>query len=57
MKINDELIVDIIDNDNIGNGIAKQNNLVIFVKGALKGEEIKIRITTIIRIYLYNFSK
>ena len=53
MKINDELIVDIIDNDNIGNGIAKQNNLVIFVKGALKGEEIKIRITSLKKNYAY----
>lgn len=53
MKINDELIVDIIDNDNIGNGIAKQNNLVIFVKETLKGEKIKVRITNIKKNYAY----
>ena len=53
MKINGELLVDIIDNDNIGNGIAKQNNLVIFVKEALKGEKIKVRITNIKKNYAY----
>lgn len=53
MKINDELIVDIIDNDNKANAIAKHNNFVIFIKGALKGEQIKIRITNLKKNYAY----
>ena len=47
MNINDRLIVDIIDEDNIGNGIAKINNFVIFIKNALINEKIEIEITNI----------
>ncbi len=47
MKIGDKYKVKIIDEDNIGNGIAKIDNFVIFVKNALKNEEIEIEITKI----------
>ncbi len=51
MKLNDELIVTIIDEDNIGNGIAKQNNFVIFIKNVLFGEKVKIKIIKINKKY------
>ena len=44
MNINDKYIVEIIDEDNIGNGIAKINNKVIFIKNALKEEKVEIEI-------------
>lgn len=37
--------VEIIDEDINGNGIAKENGIVIFVKNALLNERVKIRIT------------
>ena len=52
MKIGDTLNVDIIDEDNIGNGIAKYNNIIIFIKYALKDENIDIEITNIKSKYL-----
>ena len=42
IKKNDELIVNIIDNGMDGEGIAKINNFVIFIPGAIKGEKVKI---------------
>jgi len=51
MKENDKLIVDIIDEDNIGNGIAKINNFVIFVKNALLNEKVEIIIKKINKRY------
>ena len=44
MKENDNIKVNIIDEDNIGNGICKVNDFVVFVKGALKGETLEITI-------------
>ena len=44
MNINDKYIVEIIDEDNIGNGIAKINNKAIFIKNALKDEKVEIEI-------------
>ena len=44
IKKNEEYIVDIIDNGFEGEGIAKINNFTIFVKGAIKGEKVKILI-------------
>lgn len=38
------LIVDIIDEDNIGNGIGKINDMVIFIKGALLNEKVKVEV-------------
>ena len=51
MKIGDKVSVIIIDEDNIGNGIARYNNKVIFVKNALLDEEVEIEITSIKKNY------
>lgn len=47
MKKNEEYIVDIIDNGYKGEGIAKINDFVIFIPGAIKGEKIKILIVKV----------
>lgn len=47
MKINDELILDILRFNNEGDGVAKYNDFVIFVKNSLKGEKVKAIITEI----------
>ncbi len=47
MNISDKYIVDIIDDDSNGNGIARLNNFVIFVSYALKCEKVEIEITSI----------
>ena len=47
MKIGNKYIVNIIDNDSNGNGIARIDNFVIFVSYALKDEELEIEITSI----------
>ena len=39
-----QLEVEIIDNDNLGNGIAKVNGKVLFVKYAIKGEKVLVKI-------------
>ena len=44
-------VVNIIDEDNIGNGIAKIDNFVIFVKNALKDEILEIKINNIKKNY------
>lgn len=51
MKIGDKYKIKIIDEDNIGNGIAKIDNFVIFIKSALKDEEIEIKIIKINKHY------
>ena len=43
--------VDIIDEDNIGNGICKIDNIVVFVKNALIGDILEIKITNIKKRY------
>lgn len=45
MNLNERYIVKIIDEDNIGNGIAKINDKIIFIKNALLDEELEIEIT------------
>lgn len=47
VKKNEEHIVDIIDNGYEGEGIAKVNDLVVFVPGAIKGEKVKILIVKV----------
>ena len=47
MKANDIYEIKIIDEDNIGNGIAKIDNFVIFISNALKDEILKIQITEV----------
>ena len=51
MKLNDIYEVTIIDEDNIGNGIAKIDNFVIFIKNTLIDEIVKIRITKLNKKY------
>lgn len=47
MKINDIYEVIINDEDDIGNGITRIDNFVVFVPYALKNEKIKVKITKI----------
>lgn len=42
-----EFNVEIIDVDNKGNGVAKIDNIVVFIKGALKNEIVKIKINDV----------
>jgi len=44
MKENDLLECLIIDEDNLGNGISKIDNFVIFIKGVFKDEVVKVKI-------------
>lgn len=53
MKVNSVYKVNIIDNDNLGNGIAKIDNFVIFVYGALKDETLEIKIDKIKKNFAY----
>ena len=53
IKKNEEYIVDIIDNGFQGEGIAKINNFTIFVKGAIKGEKVKILILKVNSSYAF----
>ena len=50
---NKEYIVDIIDNGFEGEGIAKIEDFTIFIKGAIKGEKIKILIVKVLSSYAY----
>ena len=51
MNINDVIDVLIVDIDNNGNGIAKYNNIVIFIKGVLLNELVRIKIIDIKKRY------
>ena len=51
MKLGDLVNVEIMDEDNIGNGIAKIDNYVIFVKNALLNEKLKVKINQIKKNY------
>ena len=51
MKVNDIYKVKIIDVNNIGNGIAKIDNFVIFIKNALLDEEVEIKISEVKKNY------
>ena len=51
MNIGERYIVTILDQDNIGNGIARINNAVVFIKNAIINEEIEIEITDIKKKY------
>lgn len=42
IKKNEEYIVEILDNGYEGEGIAKINDFVVFIPGAIKGEKVKI---------------
>ena len=51
MNIKDKYKVNIIDVDNIGNGICRIDNKVVFVKNGLLNEELEIEITSIKKNY------
>ena len=51
MEVNDIKKVTIIDEDNIGNGICRINDIVVFVKNALIDEVLEIKITEIKKRY------
>lgn len=53
IRKNEEYIVDIIDNGFEGEGIAKINNFTIFIKGAIKGEKIRILILKVNSSYAF----
>ncbi len=53
MTKNDEYVVDIIDYGMDGEGIAKIDNIIVFVQGALKNERCKIHITKVLKNYAY----
>lgn len=50
---NKEYIVDIIDNGFEGEGIAKIDDFTIFIKGAIKGERVKILILKVLTSYAF----
>ena len=50
---NKEYIVEIIDNGFEGEGIAKIDNFTIFIKGAIKGEKVKILIVKILSSHAF----
>lgn len=50
---NQEYIVEIIDNGYEGEGIAKIDNLTIFIPGAIKGENVKILIVKVLSSYAF----
>ena len=50
---NKDYIVDIIDNGYEGEGIAKIDNFIIFIPGAIKGEKVKIIIVKVLTSYAY----
>lgn len=50
---NKEYIVDIVDNGFEGEGIAKIDDFTIFIKGALKGEKIRILIVKVLSSYAF----
>lgn len=51
MTINDEYTVDIIRRNNEGDGVTKIDDLIVFVKGALEGETVKIKIDKVEKNY------
>lgn len=53
MKKNDELIVEIIDNGFHGEGIAKIDNVPIFIPNAIKGEKVKIKILKVLSSHCF----
>ena len=50
---NKEYIVDIIDNGFEGEGIAKIDDFTIFIKGAIKGERVKVLIVKVLSSYAF----
>lgn len=53
IKKNEEYIVDIVDNGMEGEGIAKIDDFVIFIPGAIKEEKVKILIVKVLKTHAY----
>ena len=53
LEKNQEYIVDIIDDGYQGEGIAKIDNVIVFVQGAIKGEKCRILIVKVNKDYAY----
>lgn len=53
IKKNEEYVVDIIDNGMEGEGIAKIDDFVIFIPGAIKDEKVKILIVKVLKTHAY----
>ena len=53
LKKNEEYIVEIIDNGFQGEGIAKIDNVAIFIPNAIKGEKVKIKILKVTSKVVY----
>lgn len=53
LKKNEEYIVEIIDNGTQGEGIAKIDNMTIFVPNTLKGEKVRIKILKVNSSYCF----
>jgi len=47
VKVGDEAEVDVISVASKGDGIAKKDGFVIFIKGAKEGDKVKVRITDV----------
>ena len=50
---NQEYIVEIIDNGCNGEGIAKIENFIVFIPGAIKGEKIKVLIVKVLSSHAF----
>lgn len=53
IKKNEEYIVDVIDNGFEGEGIAKIDNFTIFIDGAIKNEQVKIKILKVNKSFAF----
>lgn len=53
MKKNEIYTVDIIDDTNLGYGIAKIDAMVVFIPAVLVGEKVEIAITKVQKKYAY----
>ena len=51
MKLNNTYKIKVIDEDNNGNGITRIDNFVVFIKNALKDEDLEIKIIEINKHY------
>ena len=53
MRKNEEFIVEIIDNGINGEGIAKIDDVPIFIPNTIKGEKVKIKILKVLSSYVF----
>ena len=51
MNINEEYDVEILRENNEGDGVTSVNGFIVFVKGALKNEKVKIKIDEVNKNY------